>query len=122
MPTWPVTQLALNTLAEAVGDRAYAEASSLENEAEREHLGDSLTGIGLFVFPSAANYLFVELPEGSPTAADLRARLIANHRILIRNCDSYEALAPDRYVRVAVRSGEENRRLIRALTEELNLA
>jgi threonine-phosphate decarboxylase len=121
LPTWPVTQLALDTLAEAVADRAYAEASLRENEAERERLGDSLTGVGLFVFPSAANYLFVELPQGSPTASEIRVRLIAKHRILIRNCDSYEGLSQGRYVRVAVRSGEENVRLTRALTEELRL-
>jgi histidinol-phosphate/aromatic aminotransferase/cobyric acid decarboxylase-like protein len=47
--------------------------------------------------------------------------LIANHRILIRNCDSYEGLAPGRYVRVAVRAGEENYRLVQALAEELRV-
>lgn len=121
LPTWPVTQLALDTLAEAVVDRAYAEASIRENEAERERLRDSLTSAGFFVFPSTTNYLFIELPEGSPTATDLRAQLIAKHRILIRNCDSYEGLARGRYARVAVRSAEENRRLMRAVTAELNL-
>jgi threonine-phosphate decarboxylase len=119
LPTWPVTQLALDTLAEAVADRQHAEASLLENEAEREILANSLRGLGLFVFPSAANYLFVELPTNAPTASDLRARLLAKHRILIRNCDSYEGLAPGRYVRFAVRAGEENSRLIWALSEEL---
>ena len=121
LPTWPVTQLALDTLAEAVADREHAEASLLENEAERKSFAQSLCGLGLFVFPSAANYLFVELPTGAPTASDLRECLLSKHRILIRNCDSYEGLAPGRYVRFAVRSGEENRRLILALTEELNL-
>jgi len=48
-------------------------------------------------------------------------RLIAKHRILIRNCDSYEGLAPGRYIRLAVRSAKENRRLIEALAEELSL-
>jgi threonine-phosphate decarboxylase len=122
LPTWPVTQLALDALTEAVADREYAEASLRENEAERARLADLLGVLGPFVFPSAASYLFVELPPDAPTAFDLRARLIAKHRILIRNCDSYEGLAPGRYVRVAVRSSEENRRLIRALSEELNLS
>jgi threonine-phosphate decarboxylase len=121
LPTWPVTQLALDTLAEAVADRKHAQASLLENEAEREILSNSLCGLGLFVFPSAANYLFVELPTEAPTASDLRGRLLAKHRILIRNCDSYEGLANGRYVRFAVRSGEENSRLIGALSEELSL-
>jgi threonine-phosphate decarboxylase len=121
LPTWPVTQLALDTLTEAIADHGYAEASLRENEAERAQLADSLRSLGLFVFPSAANYLFAELPPGAPTSSDLRARLIAKHRILIRNCDSYEGLTPGRYVRVAVRLNEENHRLIHALSEELSL-
>jgi threonine-phosphate decarboxylase len=122
LPTWPVTQLALDTLAEAVADSEHSEASLRENEAERQRLTQYLCGLGLFVFPSVANYLFVELSTNAPTASDLRARLIAKHRILIRNCDSYEGLAPGRYVRLAVRSAEDNRRLIQALTEELSLS
>ena len=119
LPTWPVTQLALNALTEAVSDREYAEASLRENALSREHLAACLTAIGFFVFPSAANYLLLELNPDMPTASELRSRLIANHRILVRNCDSYEGLAPGRYIRVALRSPEQNRQLIQALAGEL---
>ena len=119
LPTWPVTQLALNTLTEAVADREYAEASLRENALSSEHLATSLTALGFFVFPSAANYLLLELRADMPTASELRSRLIANHRILIRNCDSYEGLTQGRYIRVAVRSPEQNRQLIQALAGEL---
>jgi threonine-phosphate decarboxylase len=121
LPTWPVTQLAIDALAEAVADREYAEASLLENAVERQQLSESLSGLGLVVFPSAANYLLLELGEDMPTASELRTRLARNHRILIRNCDSYEGIAPGRYVRVAVRAREENCRLIQALAHELRL-
>jgi threonine-phosphate decarboxylase len=121
LPTWPVSQLAVDALTEAVADRAYAEASLRENEVERGLLGDALAGLGLVVFPSAANYLLLELTPVMPAAADLRSRLIERHRILIRNCDSYEGLVPGRYVRVAVRSAAENCRLIHALAGELRL-
>jgi threonine-phosphate decarboxylase len=117
-PTWPVTQLAIDALAEAVVDREYAEASLRENAAAREALADALSALGLVVFPSAANYLFLELPADMPTASELRSGLIQKHRVLIRNCDSYEGLAPGRFVRVAVRSQEDNRRLIQAMAEE----
>jgi threonine-phosphate decarboxylase len=119
LPTWPVTQLALDAIAESVTDCEYAEASLRENAVERERLTASLTGLGLMVVPSAANYLLLELGEQMPASSDLRSRLIAKHRILIRNCDSYEGLAQGRYVRVAVRSPTDTERLIRALTEEL---
>jgi threonine-phosphate decarboxylase len=121
LPTWPVTQLASDALAEAVTDREYAEESLRENAIERDRLAESLRELSLFVFPSAANYLLLELGPNMPTASELRERLIAKRRILIRNCDSYEGLARGRYVRVAVRAREENCRLIQALAEELRL-
>jgi len=121
LPTWPVTQFAMDALADAITDREYAQSSLSENAAERQRLADSLTRLGLFVFPSAANFLLLELGVEMPSAADLRARLVSKHRILIRNCDSYEGLAAGRYVRVAVRSGVDNCRLIQSLAEELRL-
>jgi threonine-phosphate decarboxylase len=121
LPTWPVTQLAIDALALAVADREFAEASLRENAVERGLLSESLSALGLVVFPSAANYLLLELAAGMPTASELRARLIAKHRILIRNCDSYENLAPGHYVRVAVRTRQENSRLTEAFADELRL-
>jgi threonine-phosphate decarboxylase len=119
LPTWPVTQLATAALAEALVDDEYAKTSRAENANEREQLRELLTALGLTVFPSAANYLFFELGETMRTSAELRKRMIETHRILIRNCDSYEGLARGRYVRVAVRTAEENARLVDALREEL---
>jgi threonine-phosphate decarboxylase len=119
LPTWPVTQLALNSLAEAVGDGAYAEHSIAENARQRERLAEALRDLELIVFPAAANYLFLELTPEMPAASELRRWLIEKHRILIRNCDSYEGLTRGRYFRVAVLSGEENDRLVRALGEAL---
>jgi threonine-phosphate decarboxylase len=116
--TWPVTQLAIDALAEAVADREFGEASLRENSEAREILVDSLTALGMIVFPSPANYSFVELPPEMPASSKLRTALIVKHRILIRNCDSYEGLAPGRYVRVAVRSADDNLRLIQAMAAE----
>lgn len=121
LPTWAVTQLATDALAEAVADQEYVKLSLAENKLERERLHKALGALGLMVFPSAANYLFFELRDAMPSATELRARLIKRHRILVRNCDSYEGLLGGRYVRVAVRTGEENGRLISALREELTL-
>jgi threonine-phosphate decarboxylase len=118
LATWPVTQLAIGALAEAVLDRDYAEESLRENTARRQALRESLSKFGLVVFPSAANYLFFELRADMRPASELRTRLIAKHRILIRNCDSYEGLTPGRYLRVAVRTEQENRRLIDAIAAE----
>jgi threonine-phosphate decarboxylase len=117
LPTWPVTQLAIDALAEAVGDSEYARTSLRENAVERERLSEALGELGLVVFPSAANYLLLELNSSMQAASDLRAQLIARYRIVIRDCGSYEGLASGRYVRVAVRTAAENNRLIQALSE-----
>jgi len=119
LPIWAVTQLAMDVFAEALEDGEHAARSLRENAAHREELAQSLQQIGLLVFPSAANFLFLELAPGMPPASELRRRLIQRHSLLIRNCDSYEGLAPGRYIRVAVRSAVENRCLVKALAEEL---
>ena len=115
LPTWPITQLALDALVESLRDHGYEEQSLHDNVTERERLALSLRELGFVSFPSAANYLLLELPEGTPSVSDLRTWLIAKHRILIRSCDSYEGLTPGRYMRVAVRAPEDNGRLIEAL-------
>lgn len=120
LPTWPVTQLAMDTLAEAVADHEFAAESIRENEIERERVTEALRGLGLRVSPSSANFLLVKLEDGMPSSSELRRRLIEKHRILIRNCDSYEGLEMGRYLRVAVRSGEENGILLKALQENVS--
>ncbi len=120
LATWPVSQMAMDALEEALLDEKYAQSSLQENQMERERLSDLLSNLGMTVFPSAANYLLFELQTHMPTSSELRTRLITRHNILIRNCDSYEGLTSGRYVRVAVRSGADNRCLVQALAEELN--
>ncbi len=115
IPTWPVTLLALNALREALRDEDYTRDTLQENAAERARLSADLEAIGARVFPSTANYLLVRLKEEWAPAARLRERLIREHRILVRNCDSYEGLETGRYIRVAVRSATENSRLLHAL-------
>jgi threonine-phosphate decarboxylase len=119
LPAWPVTQLALDALTEAVADHDFTAESLRDNERDRESLAAALRALGLTVRPSAANFLFMELNANMPTSSELRARLIARHGILIRNCDSYDGLAPGRFVRAAVRSAEDNRRLAEAFATEL---
>lgn len=121
LPTWPVTQLSMDALTEALKDTEYDRVTLRENEIERAWLQDALASLGLAVLPSAANYLLVELASNMPRSAELRVRMARNHRILIRNCDSYEGLETGGWIRVAVRLRSENYRLIQALAEELRM-
>jgi histidinol-phosphate/aromatic aminotransferase/cobyric acid decarboxylase-like protein len=78
------------------------------NAEAREEFALALRGIGLSVFPSDANFLLVKLSRGS--GAEL-AEWLESSRILIRRCDSFSGLGED-YLRLAVRSREDNLRLV----------
>jgi threonine-phosphate decarboxylase len=112
----------VNTPAQVAGVASLASDGYRERtigyvSVEREALARGLAGLpGLTPFPSAANYLLVEM-RNALTAAELRNRLLEK-RILIRDCANFQGL-DGRFFRVAVRSGEENRRLLVALAEVL---
>jgi threonine-phosphate decarboxylase len=108
----------VNTPAQAAGlaslaDSGYAAATRKLILSERERLFDGLAAIpGLSPFPSAANYLLVEVVRG-PSAIELGERLLAM-LILIRCCANFTGL-DDRFFRIAVRSRVENDRILGAL-------
>ncbi len=82
----------------------------------RDGLAAGLQRLGLKVYESAANYLLVRLPRGG-SAASVAAKL-RQRGLLIRDCGNFEGLDGS-YFRVAVRSAEENARLLRELQEVL---
>src|SRR5205085_1029151 len=107
LPAWPVTTLALNAVTEALRDDDYARQTLQENQRARDGFAEALGRLGCQVLPSAANFLLLRLPEYLP-AAQVRERLIGEHAILVRDCDSFEGLERGRYLRVAVRFENEN--------------
>ena len=104
----------INVLAQAAGLAALEahdhHAATMELiSRERTALTISLGAIpGLTVFPGAANYLLLRLPQGIVGSA--LAAALEEQRILIRTCGSFSGL-DDSFVRIAVRSAAENRRL-----------
>lgn len=117
LPEWSV-----NALAAAAGEALLSDPGLVDFRRrtrqligrERKHLSAGLRGLGLRVFDSAANYLLLRLPDAGPQAADLAARLLLDEGIAVRLCCDYPGL-DSRYLRVAVRTGAENRRLLTAL-------
>jgi histidinol-phosphate/aromatic aminotransferase/cobyric acid decarboxylase-like protein len=67
---------------------------------------------GLHPYPGAANFLLV---QSEYSVAFLQAQLLKQDKIFIRDCLSFPELG-DRYFRVAIRTEEENKRLIVGLT------
>ena len=78
----------------------------------REDLFGALDALpGLQPFPGAANFLLVRGPDGLPER-------LARRGVLVRGCGPFYGLGPE-FFRVAVRSVEENGRLVAAIKEEL---
>lgn len=72
------------------------------------------------VYPSEANYLLVGLRNINST--ELAKELLINHNILIKDLRTKEAFLGLDYVRIAVRSTEDNNKLITALKKVLNIS
>lgn len=119
LPSWPVGTLAARAAVEAVRDTRFAADAVARNIRARRTLARGLAGLGCHVFPSAANFLLVRLPDGTSNAGEVRERLIARHRILVRDASSYAGLGRGGFLRVAVRRAAENRRLVTALRQVL---
>jgi threonine-phosphate decarboxylase len=113
LPPWNVGGLAQAAGLAALADREHCRRTREFVDAERERLGMRLGVLpGLTVFAGAANYLLLRITSGM-TAAALQEKLLAE-RLLIRDCSNFIGL-DGHFFRVAVRSGEENERLLQAL-------
>jgi len=105
---WSVSTVALEAGCAALAADEFSAESCRLNTIAREDFASALCGIGLEVLPSAANFLLAKLPHGS--GGDLQTWL-DSERILIRRCDSFHGLS-DEFIRMAVRSGSDNDRLV----------
>lgn len=113
LPPWSVNTLAQAAALAALKDRHHARRTLAFMNDERRRFAKSLTAIsGVTVFPSAANFLLVELPPGrsGPEVAGILRR----QGLLIRDCSRVPGLS-QRTIRVAVRLPGQNDRLVRAL-------
>ena len=70
------------------------------------------------VFPGAANFLLLKAPR---SARKLSGELLSKDAIALRVCDNYEGLYGGRFLRTAVRTPEENARLVAALEQKLDM-
>lgn len=100
-------------------ERDYAHACELFR-AERRIFHAELDGIaGLRVIPSQANYFLCEITSGV-TAHELALRLLTRYNILIKDCTTKRGFeGGGQWVRIAIRSREDNARLAAALAETI---
>jgi histidinol-phosphate/aromatic aminotransferase/cobyric acid decarboxylase-like protein/adenosyl cobinamide kinase/adenosyl cobinamide phosphate guanylyltransferase len=107
---------ALTTWARRTATSGSAEAAAVAAWVAdaRERLAAELAALpGIRVWPSAANFLLLRVPDGAAARSGLAERGIA-----VRRADTFPGLGPD-HLRVAVRRPDDNRRLVVALRQVL---
>jgi cobyric acid synthase CobQ/L-threonine-O-3-phosphate decarboxylase len=111
---WSVNSPAQAAGAAMVGDTFFIQKSCQLVSRNRQIICEKLEKIpSLKVVSSAANFLLLYL-DADLTATELADTLLQQARIAVRVCDNYEGL-DDHYFRIAVRSQQDNKQLIRAL-------
>jgi len=118
LPPWTVNTLAQIVGIHALQDEDYRTRSRLFVERQREQLYQALAAIpSLTLYPSAANFLLLRLDHPTLDAGQL-AQLALRQGIALRVCDNFSTL-DKRYLRVAVRTEEEQHQLCRVLQQIL---
>jgi threonine-phosphate decarboxylase len=112
---WTLSVPALAAARACLTQEAYRRRTLALVPVLRREMAEGLAALGLTVFPSEANFLLARLDGEGQTAARL-ASALRKKGILIRDCSNFPSL-DGRYLRVAVRSAEENGRLLQALGE-----
>ena len=83
---------------------------------ERARFQAELNAIsGIRVIPSQANYFMIEL-TGKITAKELTKKMLLVHDVLIKDLSTK---VQGEYIRIAIRSTEDNNRLIEAFRAEI---
>jgi histidinol-phosphate/aromatic aminotransferase/cobyric acid decarboxylase-like protein len=62
-----------------------------------------------------ANFVFCKITTAGLTGPAVARRLYVEHGILIKDCASKSMVEAERYLRIASRTMDENRRLVNAL-------
>ncbi len=111
---WSVNTLALAAAAESIKDSAYRERTLTLIAKERKCLLAGLQTLGwLEPFPSQTNFLLVRI-KSQRFRGDVLRQKLESMRLLIRDSCGFKGLG-QQYVRFAVRTHKENKRLISAL-------
>lgn len=113
-PPWSVNALALAAGQAALHVPDQVGETSAELREAKRFLSRELTGLGLEVVPSSANFFLVRVGDG----AAFRAALL-RHGCVVRDCASFGL---PQYIRVGVRTLPECRRLVEAVRAALALA
>ncbi len=114
LPCWSVNLLAQEVGLRCIKDEDYARRTIETTTRLREELVQGIAKIpGIRTFPAQANFMLCQVQRVGMDATGLIEHLIKNN-IAVRQCDNFEGL-DSTYFRIAVRTAEENKKLIDGL-------
>lgn len=108
-PPWNVSTVAQHAGIAALEDTEYPKRTRAYIKEQREYLYQELSALGIHYWKTEANYIFFQAFEGLKEA-------MIDEGILIRDCSNYPGLAKG-YYRIAVKTKEENQKLVQALKQ-----
>jgi len=118
LPFWNINGLAAYVLKTVTRFKQEYQESFARVAEDRRYMAEQLSTIaGLTIYPSKANFLFVELPNRM-SGRRLRDRLLKNYGLMVREC-SNKTGAGEEYLRLAVQTRVAVDALVPALREEL---
>jgi threonine-phosphate decarboxylase len=94
--------------------KAYLDISRAYIRREKEWLFSQVSGIkGVKAMPTSVNYYLLDVGSSGMSSQEFATRML-EEKILVRECGSFQMLGGS-FIRVAVRTREENERLVAAL-------
>jgi histidinol-phosphate/aromatic aminotransferase/cobyric acid decarboxylase-like protein len=120
LPFWNINGLAAFVLKNVTRFKREYHESFLSAAADRIYMSKQLSRVpGLRIYPSKANFVFVELPAGM-SGRTLRDCLLKNYGLMVREC-SNKIGSSEQYLRLAVHGKAAVDSLVAALREELTV-
>ena len=95
-------------------EKDYSRACAQFVKTRADFEADLRTIPFLHVMPSQANFFMCEIKDKF-TAIELVKLMLKKHNILISACSAKKGIQPNRYIRIAVRNHNDNKKLIDAL-------
>jgi len=120
LPPWAVSTPEQVAAIEALRDRKYYCAKYNETHKLRAEAVAQVAAIpGIAIHDTQLNFYLVELLHHSAT--EIVGRL-QDENIFVRNCDSFSREFGNRFLRITVKDGEQNRRVAAALKQVVALS
>ncbi|WP_315169350.1 pyridoxal phosphate-dependent aminotransferase [Metaclostridioides mangenotii] len=110
---WTINSIADHLSNYIFSDKGYIQQSKLDGRLEREFLLERLKGIeNIEVYDSDTNFILIKLIN--KRSFQVKVEMFKDHSILIRDASNFKGL-DDSFIRIAVKSREDNLRVIKSL-------